>query len=210
MRIYSGFGKRILDILFSLCAIIILSLLFGCIILFLIIRQGKPVFFVQVRPGHRSRGFKIIKFRTMANFHNDSLDIPSDAERLTKIGYLLRKTSLDELPELWNVLRGDMSLVGPRPLLVEYLDRYTPRQARRHEARPGITGWAQVNGRNVIDWEEKFEYDEWYVDHLSFWLDLRIIGLTLLKVLAGEGISHDGHVTMPGFRGSRFIGPSPK
>ncbi len=163
---------------------------------------GRPVFFRQQRPGHLGRPFRIVKFRTM----RDAVDVHGrplpDRDRLTRIGRLLRATSIDELPQLWNVLAGDLSLVGPRPLLMRYLDRYTPTQARRHEVKPGITGWAQVNGRNALSWEQKFELDVWYVDHWSLWLDARILALTVLKVFKRDGISRDGHATMPEFMGS--------
>jgi lipopolysaccharide/colanic/teichoic acid biosynthesis glycosyltransferase len=164
--------------------------------------MGSPVLFVQQRPGLRGRGFRLVKFRTMKSaVGHDGRELP-DAERLTALGRFLRATSLDELPQLWNVLRGDLSLVGPRPLLVQYLERYTPEQARRHDVLPGITGWAQVNGRNAISWEEKFALDVWYVDHWSFVLDLRILLLTIVRVLQREGIAQGGHVTMPEFMGT--------
>jgi len=157
--------------------------------------MGRPVFFVQERPGLNGRPFRLIKFRTMRD------GLGSDAERLTRMGRFLRAASLDELPELLNVLKGEMSLVGPRPLLMRYLPRYTPEQMRRHEARPGITGWAQVNGRNAITWEQKFEYDVWYVDNRSFWLDMKILCLTAWRVLTRQGISAEGEATMGEFRG---------
>ena len=161
------------------------------------LRCGSPVLFRQWRPGRHGRPFELVKFRTMRSGQG------SDAERLTRVGRFLRASSLDELPELWNVLRGDMSLVGPRPLLMAYLERYTPRQARRHEVRPGITGWAQVNGRNAISWDEKLEFDVWYVENRSLWLDLRILALTCWQVVRRQGISHPGSETMPEFRGER-------
>ena len=164
--------------------------------------HGWPVLFAQTRPGLNGRPFRMLKFRSMSNRRNARGELLSDSERLTPFGRFLRASSLDELPELLNVLRGEMSLVGPRPLLMEYLDRYTPLQARRHEVRPGITGWAQVNGRNAISWEQKFELDVWYVDHRSFWLDLRILWLTVIKVLRRDGISAAGEATMPKFTGS--------
>jgi lipopolysaccharide/colanic/teichoic acid biosynthesis glycosyltransferase len=165
------------------------------------LRMGRPVLFRQVRPGKDGRPFTMVKFRTM--LHADpTAEIVTDEQRLTPLGRLLRASSLDELPTLWNVLSGDMSLVGPRPLLMAYLDRYTPEQARRHEVRPGITGWAQVNGRNAVSWEEKFAMDVWYVDHRSLLLDTRITALTLLKVLRRDGISADSHATMPEFLGT--------
>jgi len=160
------------------------------------------VIFTQERPGLHGRIFKMYKFRTMRDLRDAGGNLLPDEQRLTKLGRFLRSTSLDELPELFNVLKGEMSLVGPRPLLVAYLDRYTPEQARRHEVLPGITGWAQVNGRNAISWEEKFKLDVWYVDHQSFWLDLKILFMTLAKVFKREGISAEGSATAPEFMGS--------
>lgn len=167
------------------------------------LRLGRPVLFRQVRPGLHGRPFMMVKFRTMTDARGPDGALLSDAQRLTPFGRFLRSTSLDELPELWNVLRGEMSLVGPRPLLMEYLPLYTPEQARRHDVRPGITGWAQVNGRNAVTWDERFRLDVWYVDHRSLWLDLRILWLTLRKVLARDGISAHGDATMPKFTGSK-------
>lgn len=164
---------------------------------------GSPAIFRQVRPGLNAKPFVMVKFRTMRDATGpDGQPLPDDL-RLTKFGRFLRTTSLDELPELWNVLKGEMSLVGPRPLLMEYLPLYTPQQARRHEVRPGITGWAQVNGRNAISWEEKFKLDVWYVDHHSLWLDIKILWLTVKKVLVRDGISAEGEATMPKFTGSK-------
>ena len=164
---------------------------------------GTPVLFRQMRPGRDGRLFELVKFRTMTDGKDaDGKPLP-DAQRLTEFGKKMRETSLDELPELWNVLKGDMSLVGPRPLLVEYLPLYTPEQARRHEVRPGITGWAQVNGRNAISWEDKFALDVWYVEHGGLWLDAKILWITLLQVFRRSGISAEGHATMPNFKGSR-------
>jgi len=163
---------------------------------------GSPILFVQDRPGWRSRIFRIIKFRTMRDARDANGSFLPDRERLTGFGRWLRATSLDELPELWNVLRGDMSFVGPRPLLVEYLPLYSDEQARRHEVRPGITGWSQINGRNAVDWEERLTMDVWYVDNRNLWLDLRILFLTVGKVLSREGISQDGQATMERFRGA--------
>jgi lipopolysaccharide/colanic/teichoic acid biosynthesis glycosyltransferase len=163
---------------------------------------GQPALFRQVRPGLAGQPFAMYKFRTMTDATDNQGQLLPDAERLTRLGRFLRSTSLDELPELINVLRGDMSLVGPRPLLIEYLPRYSQRQARRHEVRPGITGWAQVNGRNTLTWEQKFEYDVWYVDHASLSLDLRILLATIRKVLRREDISAQGEATMPVFLGS--------
>lgn len=166
------------------------------------VKLGTPVLFRQVRPGLRGRPFELLKFRTMTDARDRHGQLLSDDVRLTRTGRTLRSLSLDELPQLINVLRGDMSLVGPRPLLMQYLDRYTPRQARRMEVRPGITGWAQVNGRNALNWEERFELDVWYVDNRDLWLDLRILLLTILRVVRRDGVSAGGHVTMPEFMGS--------
>jgi len=163
---------------------------------------GKGIFFCQERPGLRGKPFKIYKFRTMTNSRDTQGRLLPDEKRLTPFGQFLRSASLDELPELFNVLKGEMSMVGPRPLLMQYLGRYTPEQKRRHEVKPGITGWAQINGRNAITWEEKFKLDVWYVDHQSLWLDLKIIALTILKVLKREGIRHPGQATMEEFMGS--------
>lgn len=167
------------------------------------LKLGSTVLFRQQRPGLHGKPFTLYKFRTMTNARDANGNLLPDADRLTNFGRFLRRTSLDELPELINVLKGDMSLVGPRPLLMHYLDRYTPEQARRHEVQPGITGWAQINGRNAVSWEEKFRLDVWYVDHVSFWLDLKILFLTAWKVLRKEGISQAGYATMP-----EFFGPS--
>ena len=169
-------------------------------------RIGSPVLFQQLRSGLHGRPFKMIKFRTMTEARGLDGCLLPDAERLTSLGRFLRASSLDELPELWNVLKGDMSLVGPRPLLMEYLPLYSEEQARRHDVRPGITGWAQVNGRNALSWEEKFKLDVWYVDHRSMWLDLRILWLTVRKVLMREGINAAGEATMPRFTGSKQSG----
>ena len=162
-------------------------------------KLGKPILFAQVRPGLKGSPFRLYKFRTMKNIYDKQGRLLPDEERLTGLGRFLRSTSLDELPELWNVLKGDMSIVGPRPLLMQYLERYTPEQARRHEVKPGITGWAQVNGRNAISWEEKFKLDVWYVDNGSMWLDLKIIGMTAWKILKREGISQEGQATAEEF-----------
>ena len=172
-------------------------------------RLGSPVLFRQVRPGLHGEPFEMVKFRTMTDARGPDGALLPDAERLTPFGQFLRSTSLDELPELWNVVKGDMSLVGPRPLLMRYLDRYTPEQARRHEVRPGITGLAQVSGRNAISWEEKFALDVWYVDHASFWLDLKILVQTVLKVVRRDDIAADAHVTMPEFVGTASLEEAP-
>ena len=166
------------------------------------LKLGSTVLFRQQRPGLHGKPFTLYKFRTMTNARDADGNLLPDAERLTNFGRFLRRTSLDELPELINVLKGDMSLVGPRPLRMKYLVRYTPFQARRHEVRPGITGWAQINGRNAIEWEKKFELDVWYVDNMSLWLDLRIIATTLLKIIRREGISAEGYATVPEFMGT--------
>lgn len=195
--------KRIFDFSLALVALIILS----PVILFVAweVRRnlGSPVLFRQKRPGWYGHPFEMIKFRTMRDAHGAGGEPLPDAERLTPLGVFLRAASLDELPELWNVLKGEMSLVGPRPLLMEYLHLYSPEQARRHEVRPGVTGWAQVNGRNALSWEEKFSLDVWYVDNRSIWLDVKILLLTVKKVFIREGISASGEATMPKFTGSK-------
>jgi len=195
--------KRLIDILLSLLGLVFLSPFMLIISILVWKNLGKPVIFSQTRPGKNAKPFSMIKFRTM----RDALDAQGvplpDAERLTPFGNFLRSTSLDELPELWNVLKGDMSLVGPRPLLLEYLPLYSPEQCRRHEVRPGVTGWAQVNGRNALSWEEKFALDVWYVDNRGFWLDMKILFLTVKKVLIRDGISADGEATMSKFTGNR-------
>ena len=195
-------AKRLFDIVVAATALLVLSPLLLLVALAVRLDLGSPVLFRQQRPGLRGRPFELVKFRTMRDDAAVGTDIKGDARRLTRFGAFLRKTSLDELPELWNVLRGDMSLVGPRPLLMQYLGRYTPEQARRHEVRPGLTGWAQVNGRNALSWEEKFALDVWYVDHRSFWLDLKILVRTARHVLRPSGISAAGEATMPEFMGS--------
>ena len=194
--------KRLFDIVASIAILTIFSLPLLVLVGLVRIKLGSPVFFTQVRPGRGGRLFRLIKFRTMTDARGPNGELLPDADRLTPFGRMLRSTSLDELPELWNVIKGEMSLVGPRPLLVEYLPRYSPVQARRHDIRPGITGWAQVNGRNAISWEEKFKLDTWYVDNQGFWLDLRILWLTLRKVVVREGISAPGDATMPPFTGT--------
>lgn len=200
--IYRRYGKRCLDLVVALTGLLILAPLMGAIGVAVRMRLGRPVVFSQQRPGLYGVPFAICKFRTMYDSRDGDGNLLPDDERLTILGRFLRNSSLDELPELWNVLRGEMSLVGPRPLLMEYLPLYTPAQMRRHEVRPGITGWAQVNGRNALTWERKFALDVWYVDHCSLWLDLRILWMTFVKVLRREGISAEGHVTMPKFTGS--------
>jgi lipopolysaccharide/colanic/teichoic acid biosynthesis glycosyltransferase len=196
---YKNYIKRIIDFTAALIGFILLfPILFVVSILLYIANNGKP-FFTQLRPGKNEVIFKIIKFKTMNDKRDKDGILLPDAVRLTKIGKFVRKTSLDEIPQLLNVIKGDMSLIGPRPLLPSYLEYYTPFQNRRHEVKPGITGWAQVNGRNTISWDQKFEYDVWYVDHLSFAVDVEIILKTIQKVVKASGISPDGHVTMPRF-----------
>lgn len=194
--------KRLFDVLLILLSLPLLLLLLIVLAMLVRVKLGSVVLFKQVRPGLKGRPFMMVKFRSMTDQCDAQGALLPDAVRLTKFGRFLRSTSLDELPGLWNVLKGDMSLVGPRPLLMEYLPLYSPEQARRHEVRPGITGWAQVNGRNAISWEQKFEYDVWYVDNQSFWLDIKILWLTVKKVFMRDGISADGEVTMPKFTGS--------
>lgn len=193
--------KRVLDILAALLALVLLSPLILGVAVLVRVRLGSPVLFSQVRPGLHGRPFRMYKFRSMLVADGpDGQPLP-DARRLTPFGRFLRASSLDELPELWNVLRGDMSLVGPRPLLMEYLPLYSARQVRRHEVRPGITGWAQVNGRNALSWDEKFELDVWYVENRTLWLDVGILWKTLMTVMRRDGISNEGHATMPPFLG---------
>jgi sugar transferase EpsL len=194
-------SQRIFDVALSATVLAMLSPLLAMVELVVWIFLGSPVLFRQTRPGYKARPFTCLKFRTMTDRRDAEGQLLSDAERLTSLGRFLRTTSLDELPELINVIRGEMSLVGPRPLLMQYLDRYTPEQMRRHEVRPGITGWAQVNGRNAASWEQKFAYDLWYVENRTLWLDLKILALTPWKMLKREGISNAGHVTMPEFMG---------
>jgi lipopolysaccharide/colanic/teichoic acid biosynthesis glycosyltransferase len=195
--------KRIFDLIAASLGLLLLAL--PLLVLAWQVRRklGSPVLFTQVRPGLHGKPFRMVKFRTMTDARDASGALLSDAQRLTPFGRFLRASSLDELPELWNVLRGEMSLVGPRPLLMEYLPLYSPEQARRHEVRPGITGWAQVNGRNAISWADKFALDVWYVDHRSLWLDVRILWLTVRKVLVRDGISAAGDATMPKFEGDK-------
>lgn len=200
--------KRGIDILVAGLALLVLLPLLAVLAALVRINLGRPVLFRQTRPGLHGRPFSIVKFRSMRDARTaDGTQLP-DHVRLTRFGRFLRATSLDELPELWNVLKGDMALVGPRPLLMEYLPLYAPDQARRHEVRPGLTGWAQINGRNAISWEERLALDVWYVDNRSTWLDLKILGLTLIKVVQRTGISAEGEATMPRFTG-RNGGPGP-
>jgi lipopolysaccharide/colanic/teichoic acid biosynthesis glycosyltransferase len=193
--------KSILDKLVAAIALLVFSPILLTVAIAIYFRMGSPVVFTQPRPGKDSKIFKFYKFRTMTNERDSEGKLLSDEKRLTPFGQFLRKTSLDELPQLWNVLKGDMSFVGPRPLIVEYLERYSPEQARRHEVKPGITGWVQVNGRNNRPWEEKFKLDVWYVDNWSLWLDLKILFLTVFKVLQQDGISQEGYTTSEEFQG---------
>lgn len=194
--------RRVIDLLLS--ALVLLVMAIPLVVLMWQVRRklGSPVFFTQLRPGLNGKPFSMVKFRTMTDERGPDGTLLPDAVRLTPFGRWLRATSLDELPELWNVFKGDMSLVGPRPLLMEYLPLYSSQQARRHEVRPGITGWAQVNGRNAISWEDKFKLDVWYVDHRSLWLDIKILWFTVKKVLVRDGISAEGEATMPRFTGT--------
>jgi sugar transferase EpsL len=201
-----GIHKRTFDLICGIVLLIALLPLMATIALVVRLFIGSPVLFRQLRPGYKARPFTCLKFRTMTDKCDADGELLRDAERLTSLGHFLRSASLDELPELLNVIRGEMSLVGPRPLLMQYLNRYTPTQMRRHEVKPGITGWAQVNGRNAVSWEQKFAYDTWYVDHHGFWLDLKILALTLWKTFTREGISQPGHATMEEFRGSAIPG----
>lgn len=201
---YKTFGKRTVDLFFGLIGFILLFPVFFVITIFLLILNRGRVFFFQIRPGKNEKLFKVIKFKTMNNEKDAAGELLSDADRLTWIGKFIRKTSIDEIPQLLNVINGDMSLVGPRPLLVQYLTLYNHRQAVRHKVKPGITGWAQVNGRNAISWEQKFEYDIWYVDNISLKTDLKIILMTIGKVFKSEGISSNSHATMEMFKGTNL------
>ncbi len=200
--LYRSWGKRFLDLAIGVPTLIVLSPILLLVFLAVRIKLGSPALFRQQRPGLHGHAFTIHKFRTMTDARDDQGDLLTDTERLTKLGAFLRGTSIDELPELFDVLRGDMSLVGPRPLLTIYLERYTPEQMRRHKAKPGITGWAQINGRNAITWEQKFAFDTWYVDHLSLGVDLQILLLTAWKVLRREGINPPEQPTTPEFMGT--------
>lgn len=199
---YQTVGKRLFDLTVTLLLLPILLLGMAILALLVRLRLGSPILFTQERPGLHGKPFTLRKFRTMTDACDDKGNLLPDSERLTPFGTFLRSASLDELPEFWNVLKGEMSLVGPRPLLMEYLEHYTPEQARRHQVLPGITGWAQVSGRNTIDWDQRFALDVWYVDHLSFGLDLRILLRTIFKVFQREGISAPGQATMHKFMGS--------
>jgi sugar transferase EpsL len=200
-RLSRGF-KRGLDVVVSVFGLVLLSPVLVCVGVLVWLQIGRPILFRQQRPGYKSVPFFTLKFRSMTDGCDGQGRLLPDGERITRLGALLRRASLDELPQLWNVLRGDMSLVGPRPLLMQYLNRYTPEQARRHSVLPGITGWTQVNGRNDLPWEQKLALDVWYVDHWSLSLDLRILGVTAWKVLKGEGIAAEGSATMPEFMGT--------
>jgi lipopolysaccharide/colanic/teichoic acid biosynthesis glycosyltransferase len=193
--------KRILDVVTVACALLLLAPGLAVLALAIRIWMGGPVLFRQVRIGRGGRAFRIAKFRTMTDARDSAGNLIADEDRLTGLGVFMRRASLDELPQLWNVLKGDMSLVGPRPLLPEYLPRYSAFQRRRHEVKPGITGWAQIHGRNRLSWEEKFEHDIWYVDHCCLWLDLKILALTIKQVILRDGISQEGHATAPEFLG---------
>jgi lipopolysaccharide/colanic/teichoic acid biosynthesis glycosyltransferase len=195
--------KRTVDLLVSSAVLAVFSPVLFAIGILLFLAMGRPIFFRQQRAGRFGRPFNLCKFRTMRDKRDAQGKLLPDGERLTQLGLLLRLFSVDELPQLWNVLRGDMSLVGPRPLLIKYLDRYSCQQARRHDVLPGITGWAQINGRNALSWKQKFELDVWYVDHWSIWLDLKILALTVHRVLRRHGVDHSCHVTAPEFQGER-------
>ncbi|MHA7765820.1 sugar transferase [Bacillus atrophaeus] len=195
-------AKRVFDLTAAILLLCCASLIIVFAMCIIRLKIGSPVFFTQVRPGLNGKPFTLYKFRTMTDERDKEGNLLPDEVRLTKTGKLIRKLSIDELPQLWNVIKGDLSLVGPRPLLMEYLPLYTKKQSRRHEVKPGITGWAQVNGRNAISWEKKFELDVWYVDHRSFFLDLKILFLTVRKVLISEGIHQSDHATSERFRGS--------
>jgi lipopolysaccharide/colanic/teichoic acid biosynthesis glycosyltransferase len=203
-------AKRILDVVTAAAGLVLLSPLLLVISLLVLADVGRPVFFRQRRPGLNGEPFELIKFRTMRDDPEAGTGLEADGRRLTRFGRRLRAASLDELPELWNVLRGEMSLVGPRPLLMQYLDRYTPEQARRHLVKPGLTGWAQVKGRNAISWDEKFACDNWYVDNRSMALDLKILLMTAWQVIRGTGISAEGEATMPEYMGPSDGPPGPR
>ncbi len=194
--------KRVSDVAFALIGLAVLAPVLLVVAGLVRWKLGSPIFFCQTRAGKNGERFRLVKFRTMRDATDSAEEFVADGERMTALGTSLRKWSLDELPELWNVLKGDMSLVGPRPLLVEYLPLYTDEQLRRHTVRPGITGWVQVNGRNALSWEEKFEFDLWYVDNQSFWLDLKIMLSTVTHLVRPRGISQDGQATMESFRGT--------
>lgn len=203
MKLYRDIVKRAIDTAVSACSLVVLSPVLAIVTIWLhYANKGAGVFFLQERPGKDGKIFKVVKFKTMTDERGADGNLLPDADRLTKVGRFVRSTSIDELPQLWNVLKGDMSLIGPRPLLVQYLPLYSPEQARRHEVRPGITGWAQCHGRNAISWQKKFELDVWYVDHISFITDCKVILTTIKKVITRSDISPDGQVTMAFFNGS--------
>ncbi len=206
---YQSWGKRLLDLSLTIPACVLLSPVVATVAVAIYLRMGRPIFFRQARSGRNGATIFVCKFRTMSEARDSAGQLLPDDQRLTRLGSWLRRLSLDELPQFWNVLEGTMSLVGPRPLLVEYLVRYSPEQNRRHDVVPGVTGWAQVNGRNTLSWEERFELDVWYVDHVSGSLDLKILLLTVNKVLRSKDVSAQGHATMPKFMGSapRLTGP---
>ncbi len=202
-RLLNRSVKRLIDLTAAVTAFVVLSPLILALALLIRLGMGSPVLFRQVRPGLNGKPFTLVKFRTMTGCCDPEDNLLPDSQRLTRLGKSIRRASLDELPQLWNVLTGNLSLVGPRPLLMQYLERYSPEQARRHEVKPGITGWAQVNGRNALTWEEKFAHDVWYVDNWSLWLDIKILWKTVALVVTGEGISAEGEATMFEFMGSR-------
>jgi len=203
MKLYRSFFKRAIDVTASGCALLVLAVPLAAVTVWLhFANKGAGAFFLQERPGKDGKIFKVVKFKTMTDERDADGKLLPDAQRLTKVGRFVRSTSIDELPQLWNVFKGDMSLIGPRPLLVQYLPLYSPEQARRHEVRPGITGWAQVHGRNAISWQKKFELDVWYVDHISFITDCKVVLTTIKKVLGREDISSATSVTMEPFNGN--------
>lgn len=202
-RIYAKYVKRIIDFILATLALVVLSPVFLVLVILVRTKLGKPVLFRQQRPGKGEKIFKLYKFRTMTDERDENGELLPDEVRLTKFGRWLRSTSLDELPELWNIVKGDMSIVGPRPLLVQYLPLYNEEQKHRHDVRPGFTGYAQVNGRNSISWEEKFKHDVYYVNNISFWLDVRIVGKTILTVLKKDGINSETSATMEVFTGTK-------
>jgi sugar transferase EpsL len=195
-------SKRLFDLAFSLAGVILLSPFLLIIAILIWVKTGRPILYKQQRPGYKGKPFAIYKFRTMTDKHDPAGNLLPDSKRLTALGRFLRSTSLDEFPEIFNILKGDMSWVGPRPLLMQYLGRYSKEQMRRHDVLPGVTGWAQVNGRNTLSWQEKFRLDVWYVDHWRFWLDIQILWMSVWKVLRREGISQDGHATAEEFMGN--------
>ncbi|BAU54350.1 sugar transferase [Mucilaginibacter gotjawali] len=201
---YKNFFKRLIDVWLSIFAVLILFPFILILIVILFLTNAGTPFFFQLRPGKGGKPFKLIKFKTMNDTKDKEGNLLPDAGRITHLGRIIRNTSLDEIPQLLNVIKGDMSLVGPRPLLTEYMPLYNANQKKRHDVRPGITGWAQVNGRNLINWGQKFEYDVWYTSHLTFWLDVKIVWMTFAKVFKREGISHKGHVTMHKFKGDNI------